>query len=243
MSRTYKVKKSMGAGLNRNRVAAQVSRNLGRAISFSAKRTSRRPTKYYARTDRGPEVKHIDNNLSSTFEDGTVPYIVPLNLTTQGTTNNATRVGNKFTMTSCQYRLTVANSTANLATVATFPQEADTIRVALVYDKQTNGANPTIGAIWDVGGTSVDPFCSRNLDYIDRFSVLADDLVTINYNMNSATIERYVRMALPVRCDASAGAITDIETGGLFLYVFDQNDNGANQSTILGRVRVQYTDV
>lgn len=233
------------SGKSSGRAAAQSAvRSAARALGVGTRRATsvRSSNRYRAQRDVGPEVKFVDTNLSGNLLNAGTLSIAWVNGTVQGT-GTTQRIGNKIRMTMVQYRLSVA-ATATELSAANYANATDNVRVALVYDKQSNGANPTVSQIWTTAAGVFDPFASRNLDYIDRYAVLADDVINLNAIRSGAElVERYLKVDLPVRYDASAGAVTDVETGGLFVIAYDQNATATNQADLVGRCRVQYVDM
>lgn len=199
--------------------------------------------KRFAKVDTGPERKRSDTSFQSiaTRAPGNV---YPLNIIAQGS-DNIQRIGRQILLKSYQYKFLWTCTGSNLATTAAYPNGSNTLRIAIVYDKQTNQAPPAIDDIWQLGTSATqNPFLLRNLDNYDRFTVLSDDLHNISTaGPNGVTFEKYGAISLPTRYDGTGGANTDITTGGLYLITIDINNTISNQSVINGMARVSYTDM
>ena len=99
-------------------------------------------------------------------------------------------------------------------------------RYMIVYDKQCNGALPSMGSLLDQTGTAPNVARSLNRDYLSRFTVLVDDVLQVNpVSMPNSLphVEISKKIDLPVQYNvtdtSSVGAIIN---GSLFLILFDQ---------------------
>ena len=118
----------------------------------------------------GPERKNIDSNLVGVSGIATPiglpdwsPTITLLNGVAQGATE-VTRVGRKITMTKITMNWNVAMPSAAVG--------GGSLRFKVVYDKQTNGAAPSILSVF-----TVDNFYSHNnLANADRYITLFDHI-------------------------------------------------------------------
>lgn len=205
------------------------------------RRKSKPQSNKYQRISKSPEIKYVDTATNTGItQTGTVDS---LNLTAQGSDNNQ-RIGRKITVKNIQIKGQVAATTADLGTAAAYPESSDTIRVAIVYDKQTNGAVPTYSQIFNAGAGLYAPFSPRNLDYIDRFVVLASESLNISVSgPNGVNFERFIKCSLETRYDNTTAVIASVESGGFFLVYADINGSGANNATLTCWIRVQFTDM
>ncbi len=106
----------------------------------------------------------------------------------------------------------------------------DTIaRVALIWDKQTNGAAPTPANIFTTGGAQA--FSGfRNLEYVERFEVLADKMIELKQqtlshvlvnSFSSTGVSTHFKMrkvfknGLKVTCSDTAATIAAIVDNSL----------------------------
>lgn len=186
-----------------------------------------------------PEMKYDDNAVSANISATGATTLV---LTVAQGSDNTDRIGRKITAKAIHYNLQVAASTVDLAN-ASFPENADSIRVSLVYDKQPNGVLGTYNQVYNANNSATTPFALRNMDYIDRFDVLATDLVPIcATGPNIGSIARYVPCSLETRYDGTGATIADIESGSYFLAYGDINTAGVVNASIQGVCRVVYSD-
>lgn len=191
--------------------------------------------------DIGPELKYIDNVVSGTFYTTAGPINQLLNGVATGT-DNTNRIGRKIVMKSIQMRLLIHNSVSNLTSFLTDNQT--TTRIAVVYDKQPDGSALNPQQVWNAVATSTDPMECRNPNYLERFDVLIDETVTLNQaGCNSAHVIRYHKLDLPTRYIGTGNSISDIESGSLYLCVFDDNTTGVHNSTCAGSIRINYSDM
>lgn len=197
-------------------------------------------SKYSEPNKSGPERKHhyTTFNLNAVQNTAGTPIVTQLNGIAQGVTTN-TRVGNKFVMKGLYYQIGIQ---CDLTVLATYQEQADNVKIAIVYDKQPNGALPTYATIFTCAGNTSDPFSLPNIDYRDRFSILSQDLLSIcsaGPNAINAPI-RNVKMNLPTKCIGTSAAITSFETGSLLIVAVAQYSTGDTRVT--GSCRLTYTD-
>lgn len=228
--------KLMGGSKSRSQQVKSMRSGFKQANMLNAKRS-----KLNQSSARLPERKYLDilgNQVISTIGSPTL-----LNGIAEGS-DNTQRIGRKITMRSLQLKGQVALSQVDLGVVGTYPENADTIRIAIVFDKQANGVAPAVGDVWNVsGGAAFAPYSARNMDNVDRFDVLMQDQVTLNLSgPGAAIVDRYLKINLPVRYTGTAGAIANITTGSLYLFALDTNGTGLNQGTFQFTHRVLYTD-
>lgn len=199
--------------------------------------------KRFAKVDKGPERKRSDNSFNQT-PTRAPGDVYALNVMAQGT-DNTNRIGRQILLKSFHYKFNWSCTGSNLATVAAYANGSNSLRIAIVYDKQTNQNLPAIDDIWQLGvSVNNNAFLLRNLDNYDRFIILADDMHVISTaGPNAVTIEKYGTISLPTRYDGIGGTINDVTTGGLYLVVLDMNNTISNRSVLTGMTRVSFTDV
>lgn len=182
------------------------------------------------------EKKFVD--VSTTVNADDVGSVTLLNGMTQGT-SQSTRIGNKISMTSVQFRLAAFNG----ATTTQSP----IMRFLVVYDKQTNAATPAITDIL-VASTVVSPM---NLANRDRFVVLAEETFrpdnTFNDTAAVAEFSEYKARYLKLRLDTiynntSGGTVADIQTGALWFIALSTSINGTAEPAVTLYTRTRYTD-
>lgn len=161
---------------------------------------------------------------------------------------NYNRIGRKILMKSLQLRLIVAASTP-LASVDSL------CRIIIVYDKQTNGAAPTVANILQsqniTGVNSSSATDMVNLDNRDRFTILRDIVFALAGQSTTATqaiaggptvkeINEYIRLNLDTVFNAgTAGTIGDIQSGSLYMLTIGTVAGFA----AVGSTRVRFSDM
>jgi len=185
------------------------------------------------RTDKGGvELKYLNysNPEASVTSTGSVAL---LNGCTQGLDSINDRIGRKIVMNSIILEGCIQNTVTSLTNAAFFAG-SDAVKIALVFDKQTNGAIPAWSDVFNISAAYNAPFATRNIPYIDRFMVLWTDIKTICATNN--TIARFgvsMPFNLEVRFEASnAGTSADISSGALYLLYADMNVSGGNDTLI-----------
>lgn len=189
-----------------------------------------------------PEIKFIDNNINTNTTNNGVVQL--LNGSVQGT-DSTNRIGRKIQMTSFQIDLKYCQTTTNFTTLAAWPTSSCHVKWCVVFDKQTNGAAPAWTDVFDQSGSIITPFAHRNLSTLDRFDVLASDVGDISAAAaNSCSWSRYCKVQLDTRYfGTNNGNVTDIDSGGLFLLVADDNANNTALGQVYGRLRVRFRDM
>lgn len=165
------------------------------------------------RAPRTPPPKAIDN--FGTAVACTLTGTVNLVHVIQEGTDTQQRIGRDVTMQSLyvRYGLTIGNAFTNGACA--------TIRWAMVYDKQTNGALPTFASIFGTySGTSTTgylPFVPVNLDNSDRYIILCDKTFVVDQDTaNQCYMQWYKKVSLPIGYTGTAGVIANVLSGGIY---------------------------
>lgn len=97
---------------------------------------------------------------------------------------------------------------------------ASAIRYSIIYDKQSNGTTP---AVTDVFLT--DDICSPlNLNNNHRFVVLCDEIIECIGTQGPQSFMRsgYRKINLPQEWKGTTNASTDVTTGSIWLYIWQQ---------------------
>nr|WAE42705.1 MAG: capsid protein [Cressdnaviricota sp.] len=180
------------------------------------------------------EIKYVDIAATSITARlySTPPTATVLNIPVQGAAPY-NRIGSKVMNKSlriCGYL------TVNATTVQDF------VRILVVYDRQTNGSAPSwtsvIQATTSAGAQSNYTIDGLNMDNRERFKVLLDDKVytpsvsvaagvLTNFAApdtsgptNRFNYDRWIALrGLETHYKATAGAVGDIATGGIFIFV------------------------
>jgi len=146
------------------------------------------------------------------------------------------RVGSKILMKSIRLRMMLFPA---LGTAMNF------MRVAIVYDRQPNGAYPTIGDIFaeDVTGTTTHT-APLNIANVRRFTPLRDQMITVDPAkalVNS--IDWYITCRMQTEYKGSTNTIGDITTGSLLLIISSYNPVSVSSFPAGGvSVRIRYDD-
>lgn len=178
------------------------------------------------------ELKAVDVSIAASPCD-TTGGVTLLNGLARGDDINQ-RNGREVLLKSIEIRL------RNLVTAGTGTEQ--THRVCIVYDRQSNGAAPTIADIL----SAPNVLYPRNLENRRRFKILYDRAFTLNATGEPGG-ERfhkfYRRLAHPVTFNTgNAGTIADITMGSLYLITMGTNAPGATAGICTGRCRVRYED-
>lgn len=198
-------------------------------------------SKYKNSEGKTDEVKFIDVGIALT--PTTTGVVQLMNGSVPGTTAT-TRVGQKIQMTSIEVDLYYANSSTNLGGAGGV-LGSNAVKIALVYDKQANGAAPTWANVFEAAVSANAPFTHREIDFLDRFDVLATFKGSIDQAGSLYYLDgRYVKVMLDVRYNTgTAGTVADIMSGSLYLVAACQTAADAASPTIVGRCRVRFHDM
>lgn len=202
-----------------------------------------------------PELKSVDISAAGAIISSglnATPALILCNDILAGTGFNQ-RVGRTVNMKSIHIRGGVmwTNQAGNA--------NGEQVRIALVYDRQPNGATPSYSDIFTSvdlsGNTGSGPLDFTNVNNADRFTILCDEHIVYpstsianaqlaQDQTQKVTFDRFVDLkGIPVHYKADAGAaISDIASGALFL-VTSGTQAAATAGTAfnwLGRLR--YTD-
>lgn len=155
-----------------------------------------------------------------------------LNGVAQGTTAG-TRLGRRIRMKSILLRWNFSMSTTSAGGSA--------FRILVVYDAQSNGTAPAVTDVVVLDAITAP----MNLGNARRFKVLCDELVPCigTAGPQSQIGTRYIKGDWPVEFNTgSAGTIGDIQTGSVFMLIWQDGKliTAAPQSTVYTRVR--FTD-
>jgi len=239
--------------LYRKQYAAKVQTNLTRPYKRPRYTT---PAARFSQIPRAmPEIKALD------IPDGAVALnstgaIAVLNTIRAGS-SFFNRIGRKINLKSLRCNFYVAPIRAQNA--------IDYVRIMLIYDKQANGAFPTIADIiqsTDQAGTnSTTNMSNANLNNRDRFKILRDQRITLAAvaagpplqptNMfdqvsPNTNIEWFVKlggMETQFRADSAPAVIGDIATGALLLVTLGDFALGVEGYEMRVESRLRYWDV
>lgn len=201
--------------------------------------------------NRRPEIKRVDVAADNVFS--TTPIFQTLNFLTIGS-DDFQRIGREIKLKSLD--LTIAIRDNRVQSNAT-----DYLRYLVVYDRQTNGAVPTIANILTsvdlAGATTSTVKAAYNDDLRSRFKILLDKPIGIPNDTNNGATQAgqrssgffptFVRHYIPLkglitRYQANNGAIGDISMGSLILVLYGQNAAAAANYSCNFTSRLSYFD-
>lgn len=235
--------------------------NWGPSRNYNAPIPSGTPSGLYNLSTQTKEYKFVDSSFGTTsapvsVTSGAVAGMQLLNGLKLGT-SAFQRIGNKIAMKSLYWSLAFGLSAVDSDPTVDVAVLNVPVRMMVVYDKQTNGALP-VGSDLLTNVTGVDNTTARaidvnspnNLNNKDRFVVVADKRFILSSNGSSARhIKKYKRLNTSVsyKSGATVGNVTDITSGGLYLYFFADADlatatDPAPSVWITGDVRLRYQD-
>lgn len=207
-------------------------------MNARARALLRKPeTKYFQRTDGGPEQKTYDFSNTGTAADNVGQTQNLLNNIPQGT-NIGQRIGLNIVVKSIMIHGDFANTYANLQAMA----ERESVRMVIFVDKQANGNSISTpqNLVFSTGGSQTSAFTGRDPAYLDRFNVLWTEQINIcSLGPNACRYDKYIACNIPVRYAGSA-ASTPLSNA---IYVgFTGTGAAANAGITRFAVRIQYTD-
>lgn len=224
-------------------VGRPYKRTLVRRNAFVPGRT--RTGGYYGRyppINPGGELKFYDLDLIDVIIATGGNITDSINKIPQGVTES-TRVGRKCIIKNIFWRYRVYLPEVD---VAATPAVDDTVRIILYMDKQCNGATAATTDILESAG--VHSF--RNLANSDRFSVLYDKVIAMNYNTlagatgsvasNSVVKEftMFKKCNAPLEFSGTDGAIGEIRSNNFGVLLVGSRGQAGFQS----KLRLRFSD-
>ncbi len=160
------------------------------------------------------------------------------------------RVGNDYTIDSIQMRGFIETDNFEAATA---PFVDFTVRLVLVVDFQTNGAQVVINELFQTDVTD-DELAYRNLDHIDKFRIIWDktfDFKPTSATVNEGSINLYAvgnlrhdfkmfhkfKKGLVVHMEGSTQAIANVTDNRIVLLAIASNIALAPKVTTVSRLR------
>lgn len=200
------------------------------------------------------KIKKLDNEIELKYIDtasitpATVTGIqIPLNVVAAGT-DQSDRLGGQITMTSVQWKLTIASLTATLTPTA--------YRLMIVLDRQANGGALVVSG-GGVGGTAavlestaISGPINQPYQYETkkRFKIIYDERGVLNPGASltattlvptASVLQGYRKLGQTVKYDAQAGLLTSINTNSLTAVIMTDVANGL---LVDGGFRVYFKD-
>ncbi len=221
-----------------DRMSARVKRQRGSTTTTTKARVAP-SVKRYVKTcmNRLVETKFKYNTtIGGVPTSSGAVYAVPLYDITEGS-GDGNRTGNVINLLRLNFRGSIADG-------ASLPFNAvGYIRAIWVYDKQTNGAAPTVADILESTGVDHPLNHDTCIGYGGgRFKILSDKTHMVSTSDPAVTTYTAVRGSLSLkglrtRYDTSANTIADIVTGGLFLCLISLSSS--TQYVVVTDVRYQ----
>jgi len=183
------------------------------------------------------ELKTVDTGTLNQLIDGTGDTVL-LNGIAAGT-DYTNRIGRKVILRSILARFTVLPGSTSVVT-------GDSVRVLIVYDSQSNGAQPTVADILNTANF-LEPM---NLSNRDRFKVLFDKQVPMNATVYAAAsptagtpaprvFKMYKKLNLDQIFQGTTAAFSSIASGSIWLLPISLQDD---LNTLYYNVRIRYED-
>lgn len=186
--------------------------------------------------------------------------ILALNLIQVGS-SMFNRIGRKLEMISVRFTGYIYPTTTATATTQT-----DFGRVAIIYDRQTNGAYPTISDIIQdtdqAGANTTTAMSGINMNNRERFVVIMDKRCYLPQVTNTAGVasnmqpsdtdyfmplideyRRLQKLTTHYKADSNPAVIGDISTGGLYVITFGDNPVDSDNYRLDWNCRLKYVDL
>jgi len=172
------------------------------------------------------------------------------------------RIGRKIEMRSIRLTCHIGIFTQTVAT-----HSPDYARVVVIYDRQTNGALPTLNDMFQdteqSNANTSDALSALNMNNRERFVTIIDKRFILPQMTNTAGVATNVYPTDTTQCplaidefrklrgltthykaDSNPAGIGDVATGGLYFVTFTrQNASGAENHTGNWNCRLKYTDL
>lgn len=180
-----------------------------------------------------PEVKDFDNNigvLGTEIQVTSAGDWYSLNDIPRGT-DSMSRVGRQIANKSVYYQFVL-----NLGTVV--PAVPCAVRHMIIYDRQSNQANPTVGTFFaDPSNPLTSPM---DMSYKSRYIIIADDRTTLSPNGDSI---RIVKNFYRINLNAMFGDQTNEGvTGNVVVFLVSDRVSGTSAPVIYGTWRLKFID-
>lgn len=213
--------------------------------SFYAARASQRPrpgissASVFQNVSRQPELKFLDVTTAGTFTVATATANTPvlINGCAQGTDANQ-HIGRQTTMKSLYWLWEGFLATTTIGQTS--------CRLVIVYDKEAEGAAPTVAAGMQTDIFNMDSIVAQNnLNNRDRFVILVDEVVEcLGASGPSAFMRKgYRKVQLPCVFNAGAGAtVAAINTGSVYAIVWGGFPLAVANATYNLQTRIRFTD-
>lgn len=192
----------------------------------------------FQNVSRRPELKFLDLLTGFTLPVATMTgTLALLNGCAQGTDANQ-HIGRQTTMKSIYW---IWNGFLAPTTTG-----STSVRMVILYDKEAEGAAPTIAAGAQTDAFNQDTiYAQQNLNNRDRFIVLMDEIVECVGTAGPQAFMRkgYRKVNLPVVFNAGAGAnIAAINTGSIYAFQWTNSNLAVAAGTSDLQTRIRFED-
>ncbi len=190
------------------------------------------------------EPKNVDTTLTTALTGTGVATYALLNAIDQGT-GGTQRTGRQVMLSHIEMRATYVTDPSNLT--------GDSVRHIVFMDRETRGGTPSTGDLLSSVASGyaavVSPYDFDNVP--SRFTILLDETISLNPvaspTTTTTTAFRYDlvrRIKLNKRqhfYNTTGGAVADIDSGSIFIFVVGQNTT--HETTINATFRVVFRDL
>lgn len=192
------------------------------------------PVNKLPRMELRPELKY--NGLTYSELNATSSgFQQLLNGIDQGT-DNTKRIGNIIKMHTIEINLTFSTSVAS------------TVKISVVYDKQTNGSTFSLSDyLLNITGV-FPPWCLRNLQNRNRFVTLKSYEIDLAPNVSGQAIQKSIKKFFKIPkgvagvYTGSGDTVASISSGAVYLVITGSSPNSGTTPTFYGSTRVKFTD-
>lgn len=209
------------------------------------------------------EVKALDLPVQSTQGLNATGSVISLNLIRAGS-SFFNRIGRRIELKNITFSAQIQPLRSSALGTSEY------VRVLIIYDRQTNGAVPTIADVLQTtdqaGANTTTSMSGINLNNRDRFRIFIDEritlpnvtvpaggpVVTVGGNVGvdplktTYNIKRFAKLDRELtqyKADSAPAVIGDIATGGLFLVMIGSIAAGQEAYALTYESRVRFNDV
>lgn len=194
-----------------------------------------------------PELKWKDSVAHYTANYGDVASLPLFNGIAQGY-GASERIGNKITMKKILMRFDIVYTYDS-----TNYETGNSIRVILVYDRQSNGTTPGLSDVLaltsDASNTTNSPL---NLYNKDRFQIIADKIINLQLGVldpttpnNTKILKKFQikrKLNHTVQYSTTGAGWTDIRTGAFMAFFVSDYPNASTKVDVYAYSRLRYID-
>lgn len=196
--------------------------------------------------------------INGPFALNTTGSIYALNLVQVGS-SMFNRVGRRIQLISMRMRIQI-----QVIIGITRSVPVDTGKIAVVYDKQTNGAYPTLADVYQdteqTGANTATSISGLNMNNRDRFITIMEKNIVLAsgavnptgtvvnsfpQDLTTLYLDEYRKLSLTThfRSDSNPAVIGDISNGGLYFITYANLAAGAEGYQVIWNCRLKYIDL